>query len=220
VTRAGDPARFIRRISNVLPSEEEFIRGRDVASNMNPYAKVRWGQPGLQRLILVTHRWLGLASSIVLSIVGMTGAVLAWPGRSLVHRIAGRFHETLALGSIGWWLVVIATMAAVILQIGGLLLWWKRKRIAVQWKSGWRQGFSDLHHAAGILWLPLMAVLAVSGVAMAFVTPDSQPELRRVVFAVHTARSLPTPIKLLYTVGTTGFLIQGITGVVMWWRTR
>jgi uncharacterized iron-regulated membrane protein len=190
------------------------------ASNKTQYPEVRRKGSSFRRLVLVTHRWLGLASSLILSIVGTTGAALTWPGRSLVQRIAGRLHETLALGSVGWWLVVIATIAAVILQLGGLLLWWRRKLIAIRLGSGWKQGLNDLHHAAGILWLPMMLLLALTGVAMAFVTPDQQPELRRVVSALHTARDFPAPIKLLYGVGTTGFLIQGLTGVIMWWKTR
>jgi uncharacterized iron-regulated membrane protein len=170
--------------------------------------------------VLITHRWLGLTSSVVLSIVGLTGAILIWPVTSLLKRVAGPLHERLAMGRVGWWLVVLATVIAVLLELGGLVLWWKRKTIAVRIRSGWRQGLFDLHHAAGILGLPLMLLLAVSGVGMAFVTPTSHPALRRVIFDWHTTRGFPTPVKLLYTIGTTGFLVQGVTGVVMWWKPR
>ena len=34
---------------------------------------------GLRQFLLVTHRWLGLASSLLLTIAGLTGALLVWP---------------------------------------------------------------------------------------------------------------------------------------------
>jgi hypothetical protein len=63
-----------------------------------------------------------------------------------------------------------------------------------------------------------MMVLAVSGVGMAFVAPKDNPELRRVIFNWHTTRGFPLPVKLLYAVGTLGFLVQGLTGIAMWWK--
>jgi uncharacterized iron-regulated membrane protein len=173
----------------------------------------------VRSIVLVTHRWLGISSSVVLSIVGLTGAVLASSGTSLLRRVSGRLHETLAMGRIGWWLVVGATVMAVLLQLGGLYLWWKRKTIAVRVRSGWRLGMFDLHHAAGLLALPLMFLLAATGVGMAVVTP-ANPELRRIIVDLHTTRGFSTPVKLVYMIATTGFLVQSMTGLVMWWKPR
>lgn len=174
----------------------------------------------IHAFVLVTHRWIGLASSLVLSILGVTGAVLLLPGNPPLKRIAGPLHERLAIGNLGWWIVVVVTIAAVFLELGGLYLWWKRKTILVRMRSGWRPALFDLHHAAGFLALPLMFLLAVSGVGMAFVTPDNQPELRRVIFDLHTTRGFSTSMKVVYAFGTMGFLLQGVTGVVMWWKPR
>lgn len=65
-----------------------------------------------------------------------------------------------------------------------------------------------------------MLLLAVSGVGMAFVTPKNQPQLHRVIFDLHTTRGFSTPIKVQYALGTTGFLLPGVTGVAMWWKPR
>jgi uncharacterized iron-regulated membrane protein len=132
--------------------------------------------------------------------------------------VAGRFHETLALGHFGAKVVLVATAAAILLQAGGLYLWWRRKRVSVRLDQGWRPALVDLHHVAGVLALILMLTLSITAVAMPLVTPQEQPALRRLVMALHTAGPFPMPVKLLYMFGTTAFVVQGLTGVVMWWR--
>ena len=174
----------------------------------------------IRSFILVTHRWMGLASSLALAIVGLTGAILLLPGKSPLRSIAGPLHERLGMGKFGWWIVVVVTIAAVFLELGGLYLWWKRKTISVRMRAGWRLALFDLHHAFGVLALPLMLLLAVSGVGMAFVTPKNQPQLRRVIFDLHTTRGFSTSVKVVYALGTTGFLLQGVTGVAMWCKPR
>ena len=169
-------------------------------------------------LVLITHRWVGLSTSMVLAITGSTGAILVWPGSSLVRRIAGRLHDTLALGSVGAWIVLIATAAAVVLQSGGLILWWRRKRIAIRRGAGWNATLIDLHHSAGVLALLLMFTLASSALAMRALRPPRAPVLARAAAEIHTGRSFPFPLRVLYTLGSAAFLIQGITGLAMWWN--
>jgi uncharacterized iron-regulated membrane protein len=169
-------------------------------------------------LVLVTHRWIGLASSLVLVVLGVTGAILVVPGRSMLRKLAQPLHERLWIGQFGWWIVVVTTIAAVLLQLGGLILWWKRKRVAVRFGDGPRRGLTDLHHASGAIAFVLMFLLAATGVLMAFITPREFPELRRIVFNLHTTRSFPIPIRLVYFLGSIGFAVQGVTGVFMWWR--
>ena len=170
-----------------------------------------------RRFVLITHRWIGLSTSIILAIAGATGAVLAVPGPDLLRRAASRLHETLALGSVGNMIVLTATAAAIVLQLGGVWLWWKRKSFAVRLSAGWRRAVIDLHHSAGALGLVLMLLVAVTGVGMTMFTPG--PE-RAMFVDLHTAREYALPVKLLYALGSLGFLVQGVTGVLMWWRPR
>lgn len=172
----------------------------------------------LRPAMLLAHRWIGIASAPVLSITGVTGAILLLPGRSPIRRIAGPLHERLSLGQFGWWIVVIATIAAVLLEVGGFYLWWKRQLIRVHWGSGWKRALYDLHQVVGLLALPLMLLLAVTGVGMAFVTPDNSPEIRRLVFDLHTTRGFSMVVKIVYALGSTGFLLQGASGIVIWWK--
>src|SRR6185503_7314238 len=147
-------------------------------------------------------------------------AILLVPGRSLIRRIAGPMHQDLWLGRFGWWLVVLATILAVVLEAGGAYLWWKRKIVWVRAGGGWRRTINDLHHVTGAIGFVLMLILAVTGVGMSFVTPENMPKLRGVIMNWHTTRSFPTPVKVLYAFGTLGFVLQGVTGVAMWWRPR
>jgi uncharacterized iron-regulated membrane protein len=178
---------------------------------------------GVRHFILVTHRWLGLTSSIVLAIVGATGAVLTWREHLALAEALGRYasplHERLAAGRIGYWIVVVSTGLAVLLEIGGLVLWWKRRTWRIRFDQGLWRGCFDLHHMAGVVLLPLMLVLAATGFAMAFVLPAGDPELRRLLARFHIGH-FPVPIKMLYTIATLGFVVQGATGLVIWWTPK
>src|SRR5688572_28219488 len=102
-----------------------------------------------RRTILIAHRWVGLTVSAVLGIVGVTGAVLAWPVPSLIARAAVRLHVNLALGPAGRWVVLAASLAGIALQLSGLYLWWKGRSLRVRANQGWNLLCFDLHHAAG-----------------------------------------------------------------------
>ena len=183
---------------------------------------------GIRQLILVTHRWVGLATSVVLAIVGGTGALIVWemPFRGFLRRFLGRLHESLGFSWFGGWpgffgdsVVNIATALAVVLQLGGLALWWKRKTLYVTGRSGlWRLCF-DLHHSIGIVLIPLMLVLAVTGTVMAFSTPKEYPVLWPLMRRFHTGH-FGFPIEVVYAIASLGFVAQGVTGVVVWWKPR
>jgi len=170
-----------------------------------------------RRFVLVTHRWLGLGASVVLAVAGATGAVMVWEGEHLLRRVAGRFHTDLALGRVGAWIVLAAAVAAVLLQIGGVILWWKRKLVTVRLRAGWPSALFDLHHAVGILGVALMITMAVTALCLPFLS-QGQSELRQLVMTWHTGREFPMPVKVIYSLAATGFLIQGVSGVLMWWR--
>ncbi len=170
-----------------------------------------------RRLVLVTHRWIGLATSLVLVIAGVTGAMMVWGFQGDVRRAVGRIHENLALGHIGEWIVLLATAGAIVLQLGGVILWWKRKTLKVRTTAGWRMAFIDLHHSVGAAGLLLMLVIAATGVGMRMVGPGA---VRRTIVDFHTSRRFPLAVDIMYAIGSMAFAVQGVTGVVMWLKTR
>jgi uncharacterized iron-regulated membrane protein len=173
---------------------------------------------GFRQVNLVVHRWLGLGSAAVLAVVGATGAVMVWPGSGFVRRAAGKLHASLALGEPGAWLVFVASGGAILLQLGGLVLWWRHRTWRVRARAGWRRFVIDLHYAGGIIACALMLVLAVTAVLLPFVSPQTDPSLRRLLMVLHTAVGLPWAVKLIYCAASLGFVVQGATGVLMWWQ--
>ena len=176
----------------------------------------------LRQVILTMHRWLGLPSAVVLILAGVTGAMLVWPGS--FGRWPARLHDSLAMGRPGVLIVLAATAAAVTLQISGLYLWWRTRRVRISTRLGWRRFATDLHHSVGALAFVVM--LLIAGTAIGRVTgrlldPAQQhQDLRGKIARLHTTKGFPVAIKLVYAAASIGFAVQGVTGVVMWWRTR
>ncbi len=145
---------------------------------------------------------------------------MIWDGSTVFHRAAGRLHENIGLGPAAAWVVFLSTLAGVVLQLSGLFPSWQRKAVGVRTRSGWKVAFFVIHHLAGGVGFPLMLILTLTGSIMAMVRPDDYRPLRQVSVALHTGGAFPWPIKLAYLMATTGFLIQGVTGLVMWWRVQ
>ncbi|MGE3956205.1 MAG: PepSY domain-containing protein [Vicinamibacterales bacterium] len=173
--------------------------------------------PGLRPFVLTTHRWMGLFSSLILTVAGATGAIMVWPGNSLIRKAAGRLHETLALGRPGALVVLTATAIAVLLELGGLYLWWQRKALRVQVRSGWKRAAFDLHHLVGAVGFVLMIVIATTAV-LAFALGPAPT--RQTLMRLHTGNPFGTPVRVLYSLASLGFAVQGGSGVVMWLRRR
>ena len=128
-------------------------------------------------------------------------------------------HQNLGFGPRGRWIVIAATAVAAVLALGGLILWWKLKIIRVRTASGWRRALFDLHHGLGSVGVALMFLLAVSGIAIAFTDPDSN-EFQRIMFNLHTTRGFPFWLKVIWAIGSAAFVVQVLSGVVMWWKPR
>jgi len=84
-------------------------------------------------------------------------------------------HVTLFAGSVGEWIVGSLGMLLFIVLVTGAILWWPTwRRIAlgfrVRVRKGWFAALYDLHKLTGILTLPLVAMIALSGFFLTFHT--------------------------------------------------
>ena len=156
---------------------------------------------------------MGIASSIVLVIAGLTGALLIWPiGQPWGSRMA-HLHVNLFMGGPGEIIVLVCTWIGVVLILGGLYLWWKTKTFRIRTASGWRSFVIDLHYSLGVFTLLLTLVIAATGALRAHLGPG---RARNVISRFHTTARFPQPVKAAYAVGSLAFVVEGITGVVMW----
>ena len=189
------------------------------------FVLIGWRDPvSLRRFVLVTHRWLGIAMAVPLFVVCASGAAIVWPDVFPLRKFLGSVHEDFALrmvgmASVGRWIVVATTVLAVVLVLGGIFLWWKRKSVSVRLDLGFKRTMFDLHNALGVIGFLMMLLLSVTGVGMAFTTPEDG-ELRRVIFDLHTTRGYLIVIKVVYTLASTVFAVQCATGVLSWWKPR
>ena len=176
-------------------------------------------QYSLRRFVLVAHRWLGLGSCVLLAVIGASGAAYLIPAFERYRPFLERLHMHLMIPRAGQGIVIAASVAAMLLEAGGLYLWWKRKVWTIRWRAGWRTAVQDLHHVSGIVMLAVMLLLAATGVGRVLVR-QVLPSYSFVVKATnyaHTGLAFPGPIQAIYVIGALGFLVQGTTGVIMWW---
>lgn len=186
----------------------------------------------MRTLLLVTHRWLGILAAVVLVVAGVTGAGLVYTrAEALVN-----LHVTLAMGAPGRWLVNVATIAATLLVMGGVALWWQRKILTIDRSKGlWRLMF-DLHHALGIVGGIMMLAIALSGTGLmltaqigdrlGFAKDDpnypSRAEVltRKLIHTAHTGGSFSQPLNVLWCLGSASFAVQAVSGLWVWWKPR
>ena len=170
--------------------------------------------------LLTLHRWLGLPASFVLAITGLTGAVLMVTAPSTVGKIAGHLHENMGLrllgfGAAGERLVAVITLAGVLLQLSGIVLWWKRRSLRVEFGGSLSRTIHDLHHAAGAVAFVMMLVISSAAAAYWFLPLGTGASM---VNRLHHGRTYPAPVKVVYVLGSLGFTVQGCTGLLMWAR--
>jgi uncharacterized iron-regulated membrane protein len=176
----------------------------------------------MKKFFLVTHRWIGLAAALILALAGASGAFLVWSHSEAL----ADFHTHLLIGEPGEWLVNSSAMAFVLLAIGGAVLWWRRKALAVRRDKGWWRFLFDLHHALGAIGAVLMLVVSLSGLGIMVGEEEgeeggapAQPvDQNSLMFRLHTARTYPLPVQVLWAAASASFLVQAVSGFVMWWR--
>jgi uncharacterized iron-regulated membrane protein len=189
-----------------------------------------------RRLVLVTHRWVGLASMAFLAVLGATGSLMLLPRKP---KIVGQLHTAFALGRRGQPLAEVVTIVGTALVLGGLVLWWRPKRLTVRVRSGWRLALNDLHHVTGVMTSLLLLVMCVSATVMwrTRVPPPPRPtaagaappepaeiasrrRLHRLARQLHAVEGMGKPIKLLYFVGSGSLVLLAVSGFTMWWKPR
>lgn len=105
-----------------------------------------------------------------------TGEILKEDGTIHFFFVTAHLHNSLLLGTVGYWIVDIATIIFVIGLLTGVVLWWPKKwkgkalkkAFTIKWKAKFKRLNYDLHNVLGFYSLAISFVLAVSGLIIAF----------------------------------------------------
>jgi uncharacterized iron-regulated membrane protein len=72
-------------------------------------------------------------------------------------------HVSLMASKAGGEIVGIATVAALLLVVTGIIIWWREKLWRVRWSASWKRIVFDLHHSLGVFAALVLLVITTSG---------------------------------------------------------
>lgn len=172
----------------------------------------------LRRAIFQIHLWSGIGFGLYIFFISVTGSVLVYrnelyvaatpeagvdfasaTGIRLVSTLID-LHDNLLAGRSGRTVNGIGAVAALLVALTGLVIWWPgirrwRRSLALRRTVGWRRFVWDLHSAMGFWSFAFIFVFALSGIYLCFPLafhafadriqpPTAETEGRRLVDAV------------------------------------
>ena len=212
----------------------------------------------LRRVVYQVHLFSGVAGSVYVVFVSVTGAVLvcyhAVAGPDDAYRFLTRLHGQLLLGSRGLVVSAVGGLLLILMGLTGAVIWWPgiqgwRRALKVPIRPGAR-GFSwRLHSAIGFWTCAFIIMFGVTGFILS--VPGSAVA-RGLEFGVHSVlyRAIQAyalfgfdsgaaygfvshSVGLLHTGPIEHWFVQSVwvlmglapvlltvTGVSMWWRAR
>lgn len=84
-----------------------------------------------------------------------------------IHQLHLRLAMRVA-GDPGKKIVTWAVAGLLILQLTGLFLWWRQKRVGIQWSKPSRRIWFDIHNSVGIVAYLFLLLLTITGLVMGF----------------------------------------------------
>ena len=146
-----------------------------------------WWQPQrvwARRALFQVHLWAGVALSLYVLLISVTGSVLVY--RNELFRLSPAvldatswlldLHDNLLSGTTGLVVNGCGGLAVLVLAVTGLVVWWPgakvwRRSLIVPRRVGFRRTVWHLHSMVGFWTLGFTTVFALSGAYFAF--PDT-----------------------------------------------
>jgi uncharacterized iron-regulated membrane protein len=112
---------------------------------------------------------VSVQGGLMVSVDPYTGQVLgSRRGNQILMSKVHQFHTRLLMGEWGERITGWSTLAFLVLSVSGLVLWWRRKGLAIRWRVPWRAFHYDAHHAIGIWSLLPGLALGITGAVIGF----------------------------------------------------
>lgn len=146
-------------LSEMKSRLEEMYSGRTVVGfSISPRSDIAWGAALESR-----------ASQDPLSVAfnQFTGGVLGTDSdRNNFVGYVHDFHLRLMMGDTGGSIVSSAAVFFLFLSVSGVILWWPRKTLVVNWRSPVKQLNFDLHQALGIYTSAFLMIFAITAIVI------------------------------------------------------
>lgn len=126
--------------------------------------------------------------------------------------VVEKIHRTLMLGEVGKRIVGVSVLMYLFLLVSGLILWWPRykaalkQKFSIKWAARWRRVNYDVHSVGGFYALPILLVIAVTGLVWSFEWWEnglyrlvgSSPRDRSKVTSTYLPQPSPYPVDRIY----------------------
>ena len=120
-----------------------------------------------------------------------SGAVIGKRALSDVSKTLPRrlhsLHASLMTGAKGSSVVALVTLAAFLLTLTGIVIWWQERRWRIRWSASWKRIVFDLHHSLGIVASLVLFFITASGLALHY------PIAARTIARLDTTPRAPAP---------------------------
>jgi uncharacterized iron-regulated membrane protein len=174
---------------------------------------------GLQRAFFQIHLWIGIALSLYVLVISLSGSVIVFrreldralcpgPGKTIACEPAfvtwlANFHDNLLADHTGRLVNGVGAILIAVLAIAGLVVWWPGRsgwwrRMSLRRGVGGRRFTLDLHHMLGFWLFIFVFVWALGGIYFAF------PEVFNALADAFKAGEEETPASLLVQDGLAG----------------
>ena len=144
-------------------AEQQDPGQHPVVFSMSPYPNIAWAV-GFRDASVYVNQYTGE----VLAVDRSDRDLLLY-----VHQLHLRLLTPLWLPNrdqhqIGKQVMSWTGVAALFLLVSGFYLWWPTKRVRVDWRSGERKSWFDLHNSIGVFSLVFLLILALTGISIGF----------------------------------------------------
>ena len=180
----GSIMAFEQELDHVLHPHRSYVRPQGQPKSLAEVMAIAQKEdPGQQPLVVSMSQYPDIAWAVgfrdaAVYVNQYSGEVLGIDRTNLdflgyVHQVHLRLATPLWLPNrdrhqIGRQVVSWVGVVCLFLLVSGIYLWWPTKRVRVEWRTGERRSWFDLHNAIGVISLVFLLILTLTGISIGF----------------------------------------------------